>query len=236
MSQKYSFFLIIVVFIFLCGCFSSNNRQSKTYPSIGQYAKVPNSEKFNLAKFEIEAYVKPSKDISSMPPGYQTIVKKEYQYILRYSTHYDKSGHSLQGIIFSKARTTSLSVNEPNDEWKADKWYHVSLIYDGNDLVLMMDGKEIGRKKQISLIDNSTLDLIIGNSEYGDEGFIGAIDEVKVWSLEGASKKLVAYYPFEEEAGSTKIKDESGNGLDGVLVKANRTPSGFSGSALVFWG
>jgi hypothetical protein len=99
-----------------------------------------------------------------------------------------------------------------------------------------MDGREIGRKKKSGGIDSSSQSLLIGNGQYGNEGFIGTIDEVKIWSLEGANKTLVTHYSFEEEGNSTKIKDESGNGLDGILVGAKRTSEGYSGNALVFGG
>ncbi|GAA0893982.1 hypothetical protein GCM10009122_36620 [Fulvivirga kasyanovii] len=107
-----------------------------------------------------------------------------------------------------ETQSKSTKVNDGN-------WHHVAAVYDGNDKILYIDGKEVSRTnsahKRKALGTGATRYGFIGaqseaNSFDGNTGknfFKGSIDEVRVWSVaksqEDIRQKLTEKLTGEEE-------------------------------------
>ncbi|MEM9454147.1 MAG: LamG domain-containing protein [Myxococcota bacterium] len=118
-------------------------------------------------------------------------------------------------------------VSGPEVEF--NRWVHLAATYDGQDLVLYVNG-ELIETKAATYAANPSASLFIGCSESDGSHklyFPGKIDEVAIWNtvrtaqqiksgmveyLTGSEAGLVAYWNFEDSTTS----DRTGNGHDGV--------------------
>ena len=117
-----------------------------------------------------------------------------------------------------------------------NQWTHVSAAYDpaNEDLLLWINGS-YGASRPISgtLVDQDPAHnrVIVGNRESTPQGFLGAIDDVRVWdvarwgnevqvdyqrALTGREAGLVGYWPLNEALGTTAA-DLTAGGHDGTL-------------------
>jgi hypothetical protein len=69
------------------------------------------------------------------------------------------------------------------------RWYHVAFVYDGNDLIIYVDGIEEGRSTIGFVVPYTSQDpLWIGNAQQTNRGritfpvFDGLLDEVALWN------------------------------------------------------
>ncbi|MFZ4544511.1 MAG: LamG-like jellyroll fold domain-containing protein, partial [Saprospiraceae bacterium] len=126
----------------------------------------------------------------------------------------------------------SLSYPNAND----NKWHHVALNKDGNDLRLFKDGvlqNSATDFTSISVINSN--DVTFGKRGNGSLPLSGEIDEVRIWNTaltqtqirdrmcrkitatDSLFSNLVAYYNFDESSGNT-VFDGSPNYNNGTLV------------------
>jgi len=71
-------------------------------------------------------------------------------------------------------------------------WHHVAAVYDGQELLLYVDGAFEGRRTFAETLNNSGFPVHIGaNSQAADRHFDGRIDEVRI-SLAARSPEWVA--------------------------------------------
>ncbi|MDD3732221.1 MAG: LamG domain-containing protein, partial [candidate division Zixibacteria bacterium] len=141
---------------------------------------------------------------------------------------------------------TWKNVNYPMEP-DTNTWYYVVGIYDGSNMKLYLDGKElVGAVRSISSITNNN-DVIVGRRGQGAGYFNGSIDDVRIYNYartpeqikqdynEGFAARfgpqtdcdrdpagclnegLVGYWSFDERSG-TIAADASDSGNDGTLV------------------
>lgn len=161
-----------------------------------RYVKATDADDFDLDTFTIEAMVKLGSDIDTWPKGYQTIVAKEYQYILRFFGEYRSENHGISAIYFygNEGRWgvyKAATVYTSEFDWNTDQWYHIKFVYDGTYIRLYVDGEEIKSVYSPSSEYSpavSNKPLYIGNHKSGSSGdptsidqYIGVIDEVKIY-------------------------------------------------------
>ncbi len=146
-----------------------------------------------------------------------------------------------EGFAFRAGNNGVLSfVMAANDDWReiasnpvmdVNQWYHVAAVVDGNDFSIYING-EVQASGDFPGTPNSNITpLTLGWSPgFGDRGWIGTIDEVRIWniartpeelsgsmtaSLNGDEAGLVAYLPMNE--GST-LNTENLLGCNGSLI------------------
>ena len=117
----------------------------------------------------------------------------------------------------------------------SDVWTHVAATYDGSTLRLIVNGVE--QQSQTSVVLNTTGTSAGIAYHEGDNGFLGWIDEVRVWSivrdastinaqrnseLTGSESGLIAYYNFNEGTGTT-LGDLAGTPQPGTLQNGDNT-------------
>lgn len=164
------------------------------------YVRIPDSDSLKMDKFEIEVWIKLISDVSTWPGSYQTMLSKECDYILRFWNGHDEKGNGrgISGIYFGgginhadaylpgfKYTGVSYSGHETsNFSLGINRWYRINLKYDGNQFTLNINGKVVSRTFSKSKPTHSDIDLYIGSHINGIDGFIGIIDDVKIWSID----------------------------------------------------
>jgi hypothetical protein len=121
-----------------------------------------------------------------------------------------------------------------------DVWQHLAATYDGDTVRIFVNGTQVYRAAHTgSLAASPGYPLCIGNSfAYPDRGFVGKIDEVRIWKKVippatllanmntaycGNENGLVAYYQFDQgtAAGTntidTVLNDLTGYANNGIL-------------------
>ena len=163
-----------------------------------------------------------------------TGAKEERQCMLRFNEN-GRPWKSLQIVTPSGGDYTTTTIFEPK------QWYMLSIVYDGTDFQLYIDGEPDGTTLHG---DQSTAfqRFEIGMSYQGYNSkqlFSGRICEVRVWDYprsktqikgalcgtDPASEGLRAYWKFNQSSGTTFI-DETGKGYDMDWTKSQRAVSG----------
>ena len=114
-------------------------------------------------------------------------------------------------------------------------WHHIALTYDGNNIILYIDGIEAGSTGAFGQITNEFVPFNIGRLVWQTTNFDldGQVDEVSLWNLALTEQQvqdymyadltgeegLVGYWKFNEGSGSTAY-DSSEEGNNGVLYGA----------------
>ena len=114
-------------------------------------------------------------------------------------------------------------------------WHHIAATYDGVTKRIYKDGIQIGSGSQSGNVAQTGGPCFVGASLRNPEYFNGLIDEVRIWrvarsanelnqflnrSLLGTEPSLVAYWRFNEGAGSRVIDATAGNQTGGLVGAA----------------
>ena len=126
-------------------------------------------------------------------------------------------------------------VTAPNSI-STETWYHLALIYDGTNLILYINGIEVGSTSASGQITNESVPLNVGRLVFQTTNFDldGQADEVGLWNVALTAEQiqdymyadltgeegLVGYWNFNEGSGDT-ANDASGNNNDGLIYGAN---------------
>lgn len=130
--------------------------------------------------------------------------------------------------------------------YNVGQWYHIAYTVSNSGYTIYIDGIEVGSGvfSGTPLLFDSTHPISIG--KYFSEQFNGAIDEVKIWNtirtlpeistsmntcLTGSEPGLVAYYNFEDGAGSSIVTDLTGN-YNGTLINMDSASDWVDGAAV----
>jgi len=121
-----------------------------------------------------------------------------------------------------------------------NKWYHVTLTYDGSYLRGYLDGKQVGTPVNTpgTIYTSTSNPFWIGDYNFYYWPFRGKIDDVRVWDVAlsestirdwmhkevtsshpNYNDNLKGYWKFNETSGTTAY-DASGNSANGTLVNS----------------
>ncbi len=115
--------------------------------------------------------------------------------------------------------------------WALDKWYHWVAVYDGESMIIYVNGIQVASQPASGDILGGAQDLRIGEV-YG-QAFYGFMDEVRIYNRVLSAEEILARFkgqeidrtglvldlPFSECEG-TITKDRSGYGNDGSISGA----------------
>jgi len=149
-----------------------------------------------------------------------------------------------KSLTFNQSQIQGFGYPLHNPNWLtgqvdlvADTWYHIAYVYDGSEERLYLDGNEIASRATSGNIANSSGSIAavgcLGHGHNGSLGnsFIGCIDTLRIstvarysgTSFQAPTGDLASdqytnlLYNFDEPAGSSVVRDLSGNGRDGTL-------------------
>lgn len=83
-------------------------------------------------------------------------------------------------------------------------WWYVTMVHDGTDDIIYLDGVEVNRKPVVGTLNSTARPLGIGNNPIdGGQYFIGGLDEVKIYNKALTSDEIAQLY----ETGTTGTDD-----------------------------
>jgi hypothetical protein len=117
----------------------------------------------------------------------------------------------------------------------SETWHHLALTYDGSNIILYIDGIEVGSTEASGQITNESVPLKIGSLVFDNTNFDldGQVDEVSLWNIALTQQQvqdymeadltdatgLVGYWNFNSGSGET-ANDASGNENHGSIYGA----------------
>jgi len=127
------------------------------------------------------------------------------------------------------SNSSMIAQLESNTIIQDGKWHHISGTYDGAQLKLYIDGILENQTSGTGLINIVTSNLYIGDVDFTSSfAYSGVVKDARIWNtartadqikdnmytkLTGNETGLVAYYPMDEDTGTTLIdKAGSNNG------------------------
>ncbi len=195
------------------------------------YLEVPNSSSLSSPSTAItmEAWVKPADQY------YNTVIAKgSMHYLLEFAEGL-YPGIILTGVTLDPSAPNYWGRLMVNQNVPADQWTHIAVTYSQSTGVkVYYNGQLVYQGTGSGQISAGSLPLRIGarvDSIY-TEYFKGEIDDVRIWNvvrsqsdisqnmskeLTGTEAGLVAYYKYDETAGSTVIHDATSHHNDGSL-------------------
>ncbi len=179
------------------------------------------------AGLTIEAWIKP---VNLEVPSTQTLMQQYAYYGPNdWLLTFENLGSTLTFGVSAGGNYYELSVPVRPTDYVDGSWHHIAATYDGATLRLYKDGLQIGSANA----PGGSLSFV-GTWASGFGNISGLIDEVRLWNvgrtadqirshmnqaLFGDEPNLVAYWRFDEPAGST-LADATGNGHDGTFVNS----------------
>ena len=186
------------------------------YLSGSNYVSVPGYTEINTFagdKLTLEAWV----SATTLQPIYWqgSVVSKSSQ---DPDPPYTSNGFDLRmganGIDFNLGTNSGFQSALYTFTPQTHRWYHIAGVFDGDSLLLYLDGQRVAGLAYTGTFNNNTEPLFIGdNGTWTGRHFHGRIDEVKVWNralkpgeLSYFSRHthcnpygLVAYFQFNED-------------------------------------
>ncbi len=92
-----------------------------------------------------------------------------------------------KGLIYDGSQYSKIPYTSLLDNADTDTWHHLALTYDGKDIILYLDGKQVAKnsinKGKIDYVQK--FDFIVGaninhGSEVGDH-FKGIVEEMRIY-------------------------------------------------------
>jgi hypothetical protein len=123
------------------------------------------------------AWFRPSITIDSANGSAYRLMSKNNDYFLLFN--YTNIGNL--GWLVKDPGGTNHVVHSTTASWTEGEWYHVAGTYDGNELIIYINGILEGRLPYIGEIGTSGLALWIGADDI-PHYFPGAIDEVRIYN------------------------------------------------------
>lgn len=153
----------------------------------------------DLPAFQIDLLIKLTVPIDSLPGSYQTLLSKEHDYIFRFAHGHDEMGRGrvLSSIFFAAGIDQHVNVYLPDFKFNDDNpyqghevtifdlspgiWHKLSMAYGDRVLRVFVNGFEVSKTISDTEARMSYNDLFIGSHISGIDGFIGQIDEVRIF-------------------------------------------------------
>ena len=150
---------------------------------MSSYIIIPHHSSLNLKNFTIETWFK----LDSKPLGHVAVIDKwpkTFRILVRDLTQ----PHGIYGEVFFEGNESAWNSLDAYSWIKpeTDRWYHVALRYDGQNLCLFVNGqlvRQVSSSGKVSATNNSP--LTIGASlDHGAAKYLlnGSIDEVRIYN------------------------------------------------------
>jgi hypothetical protein len=194
------------------------------------YVRLPAINLGGGSGLTLQAWIQPT-NLSSN--AYSEILRQQGSGYPDYLLSFQDHGYTLSFGVKTAGGYQELHVPVNPADFGDGNWHALAATYDGTNSRLYADGIPIGSAtNQSGNVTYSSSIAAIGASPSGPaEFFNGVIDEVRVWNvalsatqltqllnseITGGESGLVAYYRFDEGAG-TLANDLSGGGHNGTL-------------------
>ncbi len=117
-------------------------------------------------------------------------------------------------IVWTTNSTNSVSDNFIHDmdsgdgnELIVDNWWYVTMVHDGVDDIIYLDGVEVNKLPAAGTLNSTGLPLGMGSNPVdGGQYFTGALDEVKIYNKALTPEEVASLF----NQGTTSTKDQFG--------------------------
>ena len=92
---------------------------------------------------------------------------------------------------------SSISETEVNFAWESGEWFHLTMTFDGNQVVLYKNGQAIDTLSTNLDIRNGDGKLLIGSFEGTGRFFKGSIDEVRIYDRKLSANEADQLWKFQ---------------------------------------
>jgi hypothetical protein len=137
---------------------------------------------------------------------------------------YDNTTQLFAFMVQINSNFQYIYINPPSN----GSWHHFGLVYDGSTISAFLDGQLVGSAPQSGVFQSFSAPIYIGNWN-GIEGFVGKIDDVRIYSRALSSNEIAELYAYESTPHPPLITGQpqsvTANANDTVLF--NVTASGF---------
>ena len=172
-----------------------------SFDGIDDYVSVPNADNLNVSgEITIMAWAKTQENKTS-----KIAQKGDWD---GHGIYQDKWNGWKCGIRL--ATNTSHSINWENGVPLLDKWYHITLTYDGSMLKLFVNGQLKNSKSVSGNLKINGRDFSIGSDNGGQKFFNGSIDDVRIYGSALSQTEIQFIY---NNPGNTGITDSDGDGV-----------------------
>jgi hypothetical protein len=159
---------------------------------------IPASESLGgMSALTLESWVYmesfPTPWVPITPHATSTGTPFEVAYGLHYNTGSEVPGGGFRAHVGTSANSPRnwfhLDIQEP---LLTNTWYHVAQVYDGSNLIVYLDGEEIGRLTGLYGTVRQVFDPVIGRAWLNKDGswtpgrpwcLDGLMDEVAIWDI-----------------------------------------------------
>lgn len=146
------------------------------------------------------------------------------------------------GIQFKSTALGTVSYNSLSK----DTWSHITVTYDGATLRLYINGTEVNTAAATGTLAATTAFTIGKDNTTACCYFNGKLDEFRLRNkclslaevregmtdcIAGSESDVIAYYRFDDGAGSPFLSDLSGHGLHGVLTNSDKSAAWVLGTS-----
>lgn len=160
------------------------------------YISIPDSDSFTFGSesFTISTWMKFSETGSYYMMGHDEGPGTTNKWIFWPST---------SGIIFH-VNTQSGGAFSPitysNWETTLETWYHLSVVRDGNNYFIYINGEEVNSSIDTRGIPNPNAALIFGDAEsqHTERNFRGALDDIRIYNRALSSDEILDLYTIAE--------------------------------------
>jgi len=193
-----------------------------------RHVTVPSSADLDMtAAITLEAWVEFGSDPHAWGQSRSYIMDRSGSYRLWYSS--GGEGNSEPDQFFCDLWSWE-GVNTDHDAWEANRWYHIACSWDGATATIYVDGVVSNSVSLAKTLPSTSADLTLGVGTEASSGWVGHLDEVRLWSvartqdqlreaicaLDGSEAGLAGGWDFEEGAGQI-VGDAFGLAGDGFL-------------------
>ena len=191
--------------------------------SADDYVEVPNADALRPAELSFGGWFRTDSGANS-----QTVVQKA-------DTRYGEAGYAVDIQTANSLRahvaveSGQASVNPWGVAIQDGQWHHVVCTWDGDTMVIYLDGEEVDRDgSQSGRVVHSDRPLYIG---YGDNGYAsyydmdGAIDDIRVYDTALTPDQVGTLYTDGDTTSSTDDGDSGGGSTDDPMPTPTPTPT-----------
>jgi hypothetical protein len=160
------------------------------FDGVDDYVDAGNPAAFNLSNFTISAWINtPGGSVSGGTHQTPSIVRKEGSYALVVL-----NTNNLITGNFAGANAVSSSTIPINT------WFHAVGTFDGNTAAVYINGVVAGTASNTTSTPITTSNFRISSSpSFGDEFFIGSMDDVALWNRALSVAEVLAYYNLSRQ-------------------------------------
>jgi hypothetical protein len=210
------------------------------FDGLDDYGRIPAAEHLKAATqkdFTVEVWLKADPVATPLETDTRSILDAGTgEGAFPYAIRYINAGADVGKVQVERSDGSNRMMLVSKRSISDGKFHHCALVKQGAELVLYLDGDDVGKTTDTYASNAATRDSLFLGSQNGKAKFFsGQIDEVRLWSrarspkelveemhyrLVGNESELVGYWRMDEGAG-TVISDQTDAANHGQLVALN---------------